>query len=117
TVTESARAANAKSFERIILPPIVVLDGRNTKLRTDEASASVELADLGQELAARLAQTRAAVLEALQDHHVALAEEFLAQALGVRRAGIVAASAILLSVLRGGDRGRERGADRHHGNE
>ena len=65
-------------------------------------NGSVEQADLGQELAAWLAQMRAAVLEAFQDHHVALAEEFLAQPLGVRRAGIIAAPAVLRIVLRGG---------------
>ena len=58
-----------------------------------------ELADFRQEPVAVRAELRSVLLEALQDDHVALPEEFLAEAGRVRRAGPVAFSAQIL--LRG----------------
>src|SRR5262249_11069362 len=64
------------------------------------ATRSVERADFHQVLAALIAEALLVLLEAPEDHHVALPVEFLAQALEVPRAGIVRA---LVAALRGAE--------------
>ena len=58
----------------------------------------VQQSEIAEELAARRAELRPFILEALQDRTVALSEKFLAQTLRVRRAGVVAARAVLVSL-------------------
>jgi len=77
-----------------------------------EAYVSIERTDVSQILAALGTQIVSVILEALQDHPVALLVEFSAEALEVRRAGIV--TALASGVLRGTERGRQRHSDREH---
>lgn len=62
------------------------------------AGALVQQPEIAEELAARAAQPRPVVLEALQDGAVALPEMFLAQPLRIGRAGIVAAATMLIAL-------------------
>jgi hypothetical protein len=58
-----------------------------------------ELADFRQEPMAVRAELRSVLLEALQDDHVALPEEFLAEAGRVRRAGPISWGKLLARVM------------------